>query len=79
MLKDDSSNVNQNKTFDLFAIPFSVQGQHPVPVKRFPINQGSDPSLVQRQERPRTSGRAHSGHLLLQRPNADHEERERRQ
>ena len=50
-----------------------------MPLKRVPDDQGDDASLVRRQERPRTSGRAHLGHLLLQRSDADHEERERRQ
>ena len=55
----------------------SVESEHPMPLKRVPDDQGDDTSLVRRQERPRTSGRAHLGHLLLQRPDADHEERER--
>ncbi len=52
----------------------SVEGEHPVSFERVPDDESGHPSLVQRQERSRPSGRAHLGHLLLQRPNADHEE-----
>ena len=60
------------------AVPLvSVEGEHPVLVQRVPDDEGGDPALVRRQERPRPPGSAHPGHLLLQRPDADHEERER--
>ena len=55
----------------------SVEGERAVPVQRVSADEGGDPALVQLQERSGSSGRPDLGHLLLQRADADHEERER--